>query len=66
MIVYFIKCFRKIYNIEISYAATIDVTIQNVSDCTNSIITAKSLFESKLIIRSCEERANFINAYAAI
>jgi len=50
MMVYLIKCFRKIYSTEISCFVTLDVTIHNVSDCTNSLVTAESLFESKLVI----------------
>jgi len=56
-----IKCFEKIYSTKISCSATFDVTIHNVSDCTNSIVTAESLFESKLVIRSYVERAKFMN-----
>ena len=32
-----------------------------IKSCTNSIVTAESLFESELVIRSYEERAKFIN-----
>ena len=61
MMVYLIKCFRQIYSTKIRCSATLDITIHNVSDCTNSIVTAESLLKSKLVIRSCEERAKSIN-----
>ena len=61
MMVHLIKCFREIYSTKISCSVTLYITIHNVSDCTNSIVTAESLFESKLVIRSYEERTKFID-----